>query len=101
MLDRVRGHFESERLPEWKLRASSEGGAAPDEVTHAFWTACHGGQLPVAEYLRERGADINWIGYDNLTPLGAAERTGAPELVAWLRQIGAKSTQQLQDDAGA
>jgi hypothetical protein len=43
---------------------------------------------------------INWIGYDNLTPLGAAQRTGADELVAWLREQGAKATQELQDGAG-
>jgi hypothetical protein len=43
-----------------------------------------------------RGADINWIGYDNLTPLGAARRTGAPALVAWLIDRGAKMTADLR-----
>ena len=61
-----------------------------DEITQAFWLACHGGQRTTAEYLLNRGADINWIGYDNLTPLGAAERSEADELVAWLKGKGAK-----------
>jgi uncharacterized protein len=34
---------------------------APDEVSRAFWGACHGGQQQVAEYLLDRGADLNWI----------------------------------------
>ena len=40
----------------------------PDEVTDAFWAACHGGQREAAEYLLDRGADLNWIGWDDLTP---------------------------------
>ncbi len=58
-----------------------------EEITQAFWLACHGGQRAAAEYLLTRGADIDWIGYDNLTPLAAAERSGAVELVAWLRTL--------------
>jgi ankyrin repeat protein len=61
------------------------------EVTEAFWSACHGGQQGAAEYLLERGADLNWIGYDKLTPLDAAQRSGAPDLVNWLRASGGTS----------
>ncbi len=64
-----------------------------DDVTHAFWSACHGGQCRTAEYLLGRGADINWVGYDELTPLDAAQRAGANELVAWLHHRGARSNE--------
>ena len=63
----------------------------PDEITNAFWCACHGGQRTAAEYLLGRGADLNWIGYDGLTPLDAATRSSASELVEWLRSRGARS----------
>jgi hypothetical protein len=62
-----------------------------DEITKAFWLACHGGQLAAAEYLLARGADLNWIGYDNLTPLDTARRSEAADVVAWLESMGAKS----------
>lgn len=67
-----------------------------DELTQALWFACHGGQQGVAEYLLERGADVNWIStWDELTPLDAARRSEADELVAWLRGRGAKSASEL------
>lgn len=56
-----------------------------DDVTNAFWCACHGGQRATAELLLDRGADINWVGHDGLTPVEAAEREGADEVVSWLR----------------
>jgi hypothetical protein len=62
-----------------------------EDVTRAFWCACHGGQQPAAEYLLARGADLNWVGYDQLTALDAARRTGADTLVAWLEGRGATS----------
>ena len=62
-----------------------------DEITNAFWCACHGGQRAMAEYLLKRGADLNWVGYDGLSPLDAANRSGAAEVVVWLRSQGAKS----------
>jgi hypothetical protein len=66
----------------------------PDDVTHAFWCACHGGQQRAAEYLLTRGADINWVGYDDLTPFDAARRTGANALVGWLHGQGARSAKE-------
>jgi ankyrin repeat protein len=62
-----------------------------DEITNAFWCACHGGQRATAEYLVERGADLNWVGHDGHSPLDAANRSGATDLVRWLRSEGAKS----------
>jgi len=66
-----------------------------DDVTHALWSACHGGQQETAAYLLDRGGDINWVGYDDLTPLGAAEREGAHDLATWLRGRGARNTSEL------
>lgn len=77
LLDRVTQYFESPK-------------PTPDEVTNAFWCACHGGQQGVAEYLLNRGADLNWIGHDGLTPLDAARRSGAVALVEWLDAQGGR-----------
>jgi len=66
-----------------------------DAITEAFWCACHGGQRRTAQYLLEQGADLNWVGYDDLTPFDAAQRSEAPELAEWLRDQGAKSTAEL------
>ena len=96
LLDRVTAHFDGNALPPWPVGPSHPGGVTPDDVTHGFWSACHGGQQQTAEYLLGRGADINWIGYDNLTPLGAASRSGANALVAWLIHRGAKNTDELK-----
>jgi uncharacterized protein len=60
-----------------------------DEITNAFWCACHGAQRATAERLLNRGADIDWIGHDGLTPLEAAVRSNAHELADWLRSQGA------------
>ena len=46
-------------------------------------------------YLLERGADLDWIPpWEDLTPLDAARREGAAELVAWLRERGARSASE-------
>ena len=66
-----------------------------DAVTNAFWGACHGGQLIAAQYLLSRGADMNWVGHDRLTPLDAAARNGNSELVRWLHTQGAVSAKGL------
>jgi ankyrin repeat protein len=73
------------------------GGPPPSaaEVTNAFWCACHGGQRVAAEYLLARGADLNWIGYDRLTPLDAALRSVADSVVDWLRGVGARRAAEL------
>jgi ankyrin repeat protein len=67
-------------------------GASPQAIDRAFWGACHGGQLAAAVYLWERGADVNWLPeWERLSPLDAAVRTGAPDLVDWLTTHGARS----------
>jgi uncharacterized protein len=72
-------------------------GSRPDSqmITQALWSACHGGQRGTAEYLLERGADLNWIGWDERTPLDVVDETAAPDLAAWLRARGAKHTNEL------
>ncbi len=84
LMDRVENYFASGSLPE------------PDDVNPAFWGACHGGQRRTAEYLIARGADLNWIpGWERLTPLDAARRREADDLVEWLLSQGAKSAEEL------
>jgi ankyrin repeat protein len=82
LIDRVDEYFKAVPPP------------TPDEITNAFWCACHGGQRAAAEYLLDRGADLNWVGYDKLSPLDAANRSGAAALVQWLRGRGAKSAKE-------
>ena len=64
------------------------------QLTDAFWQACHGGQRRMAEHLLALGAELNgtpsWA--DSSTPLDAADSlgTGRESLVAWLKEQGAK-----------
>jgi ankyrin repeat protein len=67
-----------------------------EEITNAFWCACHGGERATAEYLLDHGADINWTGHDDLTPIDAAARSDAHHVVDWLRVRGAKPAAQLR-----
>lgn len=96
LMDRIQDHFTSPQTPArfpWG-KGSSE---TFDEVTIAFWCACHGGQQPAAQYLLDRGAQLNWISvWDQLTPMDAAQRAGARELVDWLRSRGGKSASELR-----
>lgn len=80
-----------------RVEAAFTGPAPPTEreVTHAFWSACHGGQRQAAEYLLRRGADLNWVGWDDLTPLDAALHGHFEEVVAWLRLSGAQPASEL------
>lgn len=70
---------------------TEEAKPSADDVTNAFWCACHGGQIEAAQYLLACGADPNWVGYDSLTPLDAAIRNGNQELVAWMKTKAAAS----------
>lgn len=83
LMDRVKERFKGSKLP------------TPNETTEAFWQACQGGKLKAAEYLIEQGADLNWIGYDELTPLDTARRSNADELIEWLSSRGAKSASEV------
>ena len=84
LLDRVEALAAQQPLP------------TADEITNAFWHACRGGQRETAEYLLARGANINWIGWDKLTPLDAARTSASAEFIEWLRNHGAQSTKELK-----
>lgn len=79
LADRVHAHFAAGEPPSSR------------DVTNAFWHACRGGHRETAEYLLNRGADLNWIGYDQRTPLQAARESGVTELVDWLLAQGARA----------
>jgi uncharacterized protein len=84
LLDRIREECEVTEPP------------SLDDITGAFWGACHGGQLTTARYLHEHGADINWIStWDGLTPLDAARRSEAADVAGWLAAVGGKSASEL------
>lgn len=55
-----------------------------ENITSSFWGACHGGHVATAAVLFDHGADIDRVGYDGLTPLGAARRSEALDVIAWL-----------------
>ena len=65
------------------------------QLTDAFWQACHGGQRRMAEYLLALGAELNGTpSWGDDTPLDAAHSvgTGREALVSWLRDQGAGPT---------
>jgi ankyrin repeat protein len=64
-------------------------------VTDALWAACHGGQREAAERLLAEGADLNWIGWDDLTPLDMAIQEGHTELAEHFEALGAKRARDL------
>jgi len=87
LIDRLETFFASETSP------------SPTEISHAFWSACHGGQRIAAEHLLVRGADLNLIPrWANMTPLDIARREKAEELVTWLLSREAKSAQEMGED---
>jgi hypothetical protein len=78
-------------------RLEEELATSPDprDVTAAFWGGCHGGRQSTASQLLSRGAELNWVGYNDLTAVDAAERSGANRLAAWLRKHGGRSAAEL------
>jgi uncharacterized protein len=84
LLSRVREFWSVEPIPDART------------TTNALWHACSGGHLPVVEYLCERGANINWIGYDERTPYAVALERGDTPLAQWLRAKGARRAEELE-----
>jgi ankyrin repeat protein len=66
-----------------------------EQITAALWHACRGGQLQTAQYLAGKGANLSWVGWDKIAPLDAAGQSGNQDLVAWLRDEGAKPAREL------
>ncbi|GGT16735.1 hypothetical protein GCM10010271_19540 [Streptomyces kurssanovii] len=91
LLDRVEGYVTGPAAP------------APDEITRAFWGACHGGQLATAQYLLARGAHIDQVGHGGMTPLDIARAQGEPQargagdVVAWLIDQGAHTGSEISE----
>ena len=79
-------------LPDRVAQLLDGGQTTRETITSSFWGACHGGQRRTADMLLAHGADLNWVGYDGLTPLDAAHRSGAADLSSWLRTLGARSS---------
>lgn len=89
MTDRVADLMDSDPPP------SSE------EINHAFWQACHGGQRRTAEYLLARGADINAVpDHSKQTPLDVAPGpdTRREAVMTFLRERGALSAEETSAD---
>jgi ankyrin repeat protein len=83
LLDRLASCFDHESEP------------PSEEITAALWHACRGGQLQAVQYLVEKGANLNWVGWDNIAPLDGAQQSGNNDLVGWLREHGAKPASEL------
>ncbi len=79
LLDRVQAFFHRDAPP------------GEHEIAGSFWHACRAGQKGTAAYLLQQGARLNWLGWDHKTPLDCAIESGNQDLIAWLREMGAKS----------
>lgn len=87
LMDRLEGYFNGTEAP------------AAEAIDAAFWGACHGCRLAAAQFLFGRGADLNWLpGWERLTPLDAAARSGATDVITWLHSRGAKTSSDLDVD---
>lgn len=73
-------------LEDVQARFRQKPAPSQEDVTNAFWNACRGGHRPVAEFLLSQGADRDWVGHDDKTPLEVAQESGNQELVDWLKR---------------
>jgi ankyrin repeat protein len=81
-------------MPAIMQRIETDPPPRPEEISGAFWNACHGGQLAAAQYLLAHGADLNWSApWSGQTPFDIAEQAGRSDVVAWL--IGKGATRGL------
>lgn len=81
-----------------KQLMSAKPPPAQEEIDHALWQACHGGQRRMAEYLLACGADVNAVpDHTTSTPLDVARGpdTRREAVITWLRQHGAKTAEEL------
>ncbi|VUC27738.1 unnamed protein product [Clonostachys rosea] len=71
---------------------AAQPGPEQETVNMAFWNSCHGGQLPAAKFLYQRGADVNYIPpWADNTPLAEAKSAGHDGLLSWLNSIEAQA----------
>jgi ankyrin repeat protein len=74
------------------VRDNTGSGSPAQDLTTAFWGACHGGQRATAQYLMDLGADRNWIAsWNGMTPLDTARDNGHDRLAEWLVAQGCVS----------
>ncbi|MGH3578303.1 MAG: hypothetical protein ACRDU0_12200, partial [Mycobacterium sp.] len=84
------------RLPLAKGFLGGHPAPTAEDITEAFWQACHGGQRRMAEYLLSCSADINaFPDYTTATPLDIAGSIGTRRdtMTSWLREEGATSAE--------
>ncbi len=71
--------------------------ATADQLSNAFWAACHGGQVRAAEFLLNHEAPLNWLpGGGRLTPHDAAARSAATDMITWLDGHDARTANDLR-----
>ena len=68
-------------------RLLDEGTHTGPDLTNACWHACRAGQPHTAQVLVAAGADLDSLGYENLTSRQAGVASGSNDLVAWLRGV--------------
>lgn len=66
-------------------RHLDDGQHSAADITNACWHACRAGQLVVAQLLVAAGANLEWLGYDDLTSRAAGMASGNVALVDWLQ----------------
>jgi uncharacterized protein len=77
-------------MPALTRRFEADVSIASEDLSGAFWNACHGGQLAAAQYLLTRGAELNWPApWSGQTPLDIAEKAECSVIVTWLLEQGA------------
>jgi uncharacterized protein len=75
-------------MPRMEELLAATPAPAPDDITEAFWQACHGGQRRTAERLFARGADpAKTPGYSDQTAIEVAQERGTQRdnLITWLQ----------------
>ena len=80
------------KMTDIEARFAAEPGPGAEEINHAFWQACHGGQPRAAAYLLDRGAALGWMpAYAKEPALAAAKGRGTRWglMESWLRDHGA------------
>jgi uncharacterized protein len=83
-------------LPRLEELLVTDPAPGTDEISEAFWQACHGGQRRAAGLLLARGADINVTqDHSHGTPLDAAAQltTRRENLITWLRDHHARTAE--------
>jgi ankyrin repeat protein len=62
-------------------------GLSQQDITNACWHACRAGNVGAAQALVARGADIDWLGHEQLTSRQAGVASGNADLITWLGHL--------------